>query len=94
MKANNDDIKCHLKKLQLCASQLSNGLPNGHTAFVHCTRAEPFLLKKKPCYMVQCYKTAVGTIRTKYCSLLWVDSLHHCDLGGLQSHYKRRRNLN
>lgn len=53
MKANNDDIKCHLKKLQLCAFRLSNGSPNGHNAFVDRTCAEPFPFFK-PCYMLQC----------------------------------------
>lgn len=43
MKANNDDIKCHLQKnFQLCALWLCNGLPDGHTAVVVCVHTASF----------------------------------------------------
>lgn len=45
MKANNDDIKCHLQKnFQLCALWLCNGLPDGHTAVVVCVHTASFFL--------------------------------------------------
>lgn len=85
MKANNDAIKCHLKKISSCEH---------YGYLMDCPMVTRHFLTVCACgsfpppslyYMVKCYKTAVDIIRTKYCRLLRVDFLHHHDFGGLQS---------
>lgn len=93
MKANNDDIKCHLKKISSCEHY--GYLMDCLTATLHLLSTYMWLHCFFPPYcMVKCQNIAVDIIRTKYGSLLQVVFLHHRDLRGLQSCTARRCNLN